>query len=82
MNHSPVLTDVRDGKILYAVALENHRTKFAGMVYLHAKDYADAVNQVLESKDLQRDTRIVAIAPAVGAHAVLDEKDNLKELIV
>ncbi len=55
-----------EGKILYAIAVENHRTKFADVIYMHAKDRTEVVNTLLASKQLQKDTRVVGIAPAVG----------------
>ncbi len=79
-----VLTDVaEDGKVLYAVALENHVTKRAGFEYCHARSQAEVVNQLLQSKSLRPDTRIVAIAPAVGVRYTVDEKrDEVKDVIV
>jgi len=83
MKHSSVLTDVRpDGKILYCVALENYTTKACGFEYLHAFNRAEVVNLLLQSNSFRKDTRIAWIAPAIGAHVELDEKDNVKGVIV
>lgn len=78
-----VLTDVRpDGKILYAIALENFRTGMTGFMYMHASSCAEVVRNLIDGKQLRPDTRVAWIAPAVGVLAELDERDNVKELIV
>jgi len=69
-----------EGKILYAIAIENHRTKFAGMLYMHAKNRAEVVNQLLETKQLKRDSRVVGIAPAVGVW-MTETADGKREVI-
>lgn len=76
-----VLADVRpDGQILYAIALENYRTKFAGFLYMHARDAGEVFRTLADSKQLRPDTRVAWIAPAVGVLATLDDRDNVKEL--
>jgi hypothetical protein len=55
-----------EGKTLYAIAIENHTTKFADVLYMHAKDRAECVNTLLTSKQLRKDTRVIGIAPVVG----------------
>lgn len=79
-----VLTHVADdGKILYAVALENLRTRFAGFVYLHAHHIGEVFREIQDGAlKLEKDTRVAWIAPAVGVLATLDERDNVKELRV
>ena len=79
-----VLTHVaEDGRILYAVALENHRTGFAGFVYLHARHVGDVFREIQDGAlKLAPDTRVAWIAPAVGVLAELDANDNVKELRV
>ena len=69
-----------EGKILYAIAVENHRTKFAGVIYMHAKNRADVVNQLLETKQLKRDSRVVGIAPAVGVW-MTETADGKREVV-
>jgi predicted metal-dependent phosphotriesterase family hydrolase len=65
-------------KTLYSVAFENWRTGYTGFVHLHAKNYADAVNQVLTSKSFGPKVRIVGIAPAVGVF-VTESSDGKKQ---
>ena len=79
-----VLTHVADdGKILYAVALENYRTRFSGFVYMHAANCGEVFRAIADGAlKLEKDTRVAWIAPAVGVLATLDDKDNVKELRV
>lgn len=63
-----LLQKSEDGKTLYCIAYENWRTRKTGFIYMHARNYADAVNQVLSSKMLGPMTRVVSIAPAIGVH--------------
>lgn len=67
-----------EGKTLYAVCVENHTTKFADVIYMHAKDRAEVVNTLLASKQLRKDTRVVAIAPAVGVW-ITETSDGKRE---
>jgi len=72
-----------DGKPLYAIALENHRTKFAGFVYMHAQDCGEVFRRIqMGELGLERDTRVAWVAPAIGVLAELDASDNVKELRV
>jgi hypothetical protein len=72
----------QDGRVLFAIAYENHRLRTAGHVYIHAMNAGEAMRKVLASNAFQKDTRIVAIAPAIGVLAELDERDNLKGQII
>jgi hypothetical protein len=67
-----------ESKTLYCVAIENFETKFAGFLYMHAKDRADVVNQLLTSKQLRKDSRVVGIAPAVGVW-MTETRDGKRE---
>jgi hypothetical protein len=80
MSQESGLVKNSEGKILYAIAIENHRTKFAGMLYVHAKDRNEVVNTLLETKQLKRDSRVVAIAPAVGVW-MTETADGKREVI-
>lgn len=79
-----VLTHVaEDGAILYAIAIENYETGFAGFVYCHARNAGEVFRNLQDGKLLKLpNTRVAWIAPAVGVLATLDEKDNVKELTI
>jgi hypothetical protein len=79
-----VLTNIApDGKVLYAIALENYKTGFSGFIYYHAHNIGEVFRHILDGGlNLRKDTRVAWIAPAVGVLAELDEKDNVKELTV
>jgi hypothetical protein len=56
------------GETLYAIAYENWKTRKTGFIYMHALDIGDAVKKILVAKKgFDINTRIVSMAPAVGA---------------
>jgi hypothetical protein len=63
-------------KTLYAVSWENWTLKTAGHFYFLARDRGDAVSQLLTSRQWSPMTRIVAVAPAVGAHVDKDDPEG------
>jgi hypothetical protein len=74
------LIDVRDGKILYAIAYERltvywkngerRRRWEPGIEYLHAVNDGDARYQYFNSElpEVMTETRIVGVAPVIGYH--------------
>ena len=79
---SGILHKNSDGKILYAIAIENHRTKVAGFTFVHAKSKLDATNQILASKQLAKGSRVIAVAPAVGVRYTTDARGNVKDVLL
>ena len=72
-----------DGRVLYAIALENYQTGFAGFVYMHAADCGEVFRRIqMGELALKVGTRVAWVAPSIGVLAELDEKDNVKELHV
>lgn len=83
------LIDVKDGKILYAIALERRvvyfkygerRRKWVPEVeYLHAVDEGDARMQYFNSElpTVMQEVRIVGVAPVIGYHVNDNHGDDI-----
>lgn len=83
------LIDVKDGKILYAIALEKRvsyvkngqrRRRWVPEVeYLHAVDDADARLQYFQSESphVMQEIRIVGVAPVIGYHVNDNHGDDI-----
>ncbi len=83
------LIDVKDGKILYAIAYEKRvsyvkngqrrRKWIPGMEYLHAVDEGDARLQYFQSEapQVMQEVRIVGVAPVIGYHVNDNHGDDI-----